>query len=692
MAQTILVVEDNAITRKMYRHALESEGYSVLEAPDGQASLRLIHENRVDLVLLDIRLTDSSGNDLVHQLRMQSLRLDLPIIAISGAVGAADGVDKTFTAALLKPVSVSTLLKAVKAHLVSDHDPESPGRGRRILIADDDPIQLKLLKVQLEQAGFVVVTAVDGEDALEKAVLLQPDGIVSDVLMPRMDGFRLCLGVRKDFRTSKIPVFLISSVFIDEQDLRLANSVGCNRFFSRQPDSKEIVDALIIALNAPSVEPLTSQQPAANQYIERIVGQIERQVGLKENLTMQVALLEAQLCMLGRFASNPIDVPIFEDMLNDLLQTSFDATGISLGAVYLLDDNDAFKLKAFVGLPKNSADALLDFCRQSSCLKQVLEFGKPLVLPSPVLKNEEVELLLRRLKVGSLVMTPVVIDDQPIGTLLFVPSQRETMESANNLAITLSIQIGHAISLVRIIRSSREAQIQLLESTKLATLGQMAGDIAHEIKNPLSVILGKSRQILSLLSTEPLSVNQINKHTLQIFEAADRTLKIVNGLRTISRLSDEDPFLETKVVELVEDTLSLCEGRFKHEGIKFTIGEYPKNLTIDCRAAEISQVLLNLFNNACDAIESQPDKWITLTIRSDRDVMEFAVMDSGSGITSDIRQKIMQPFFTTKEVGRGFGLGLSISKGLVEGHNGQFSLDESSPHTCFIVKLPLRQK
>jgi signal transduction histidine kinase len=113
-----------------------------------------------------------------------------------------------------------------------------------------------------------------------------------------------------------------------------------------------------------------------------------------------------------------------------------------------------------------------------------------------------------------------------------------------------------------------------------------------------------------------------------------------------------------------------------------------KSLRIDCRPTEISQVLLNLLNNAVDAVQPLAEKWVELQVRSAGKDVEISVMDSGKGIPEKIRDKVGQPFFTTKVVGHGTGLGLSISRGIVEAHGGHLNLDTQCEHTRFVVTLP----
>jgi signal transduction histidine kinase len=99
-------------------------------------------------------------------------------------------------------------------------------------------------------------------------------------------------------------------------------------------------------------------------------------------------------------------------------------------------------------------------------------------------------------------------------------------------------------------------------------------------------------------------------------------------------------------------------------------------------------VILNLLNNAVDAVGPLADKWVEVQVKGIGEEVEISVMDSGSGIPEKLRDKIGQPFFTTKTIGQGTGLGLSISKGIVEAHGGRLSLDLECEHTRFLVRLP----
>jgi len=127
-------------------------------------------------------------------------------------------------------------------------------------------------------------------------------------------------------------------------------------------------------------------------------------------------------------------------------------------------------------------------------------------------------------------------------------------------------------------------------------------------------------------------------------------------------------------------------------GIKLEVIGADDAVDVDCRPVEISQVLLNLLTNACDAVSDQAVRWIRVELSSSETSAFIRIFDSGPGVPVDLENKIFQPFFSTKEVGKGTGLGLSISTGIIQKHRGKFFLDTNSDHTCFVIDLPTERK
>lgn len=253
--------------------------------------------------------------------------------------------------------------------------------------------------------------------------------------------------------------------------------------------------------------------------------------------------------------------------------------------------------------------------------------------------------------------------------------------------------VAHVQDLTERKRVEQELEVsraQMVTNSRLSALGMMAGGIAHEINNPLTVIHASAANMVRMAESGSVPVPALMKNSKRIIQTADRISRIVRSLRHIAREGSADEFRETRVREIVDETLELCGERFRAQNIRLAISAVDPGAVIICREAQICQVLLNLLQNAFDElVDREGDRWVELDVTLDASWVTFSVRDSGLGIAPENRPHIMEPFFTTKEVGRGTGLGLSISRSIALEHGGSLELDEKSPHTCFRLKLPL---
>jgi C4-dicarboxylate-specific signal transduction histidine kinase len=234
---------------------------------------------------------------------------------------------------------------------------------------------------------------------------------------------------------------------------------------------------------------------------------------------------------------------------------------------------------------------------------------------------------------------------------------------------------------------------QMVSSSRLSALGMMAGGIAHEINNPLAVIHASAANISRMAESGSVEVPGLLKNSNRISQTANRISRIVRSLRHVARESSADEFRETCVREIVEETLELCAERFRAHNTRLVVSAVDPDLMIRCREAQICQVLLNLLQNAFDeVVDLEGDRWVKLKVAVCPGWVVFSVSDSGLGIAPEHRAHIMEPFFTTKPVGKGIGLGLSISKSIALEHGGTLELDQKSPYTCFRLKLPISER
>ena len=216
----------------------------------------------------------------------------------------------------------------------------------------------------------------------------------------------------------------------------------------------------------------------------------------------------------------------------------------------------------------------------------------------------------------------------------------------------------------------------------MASLGELSAGIAHEINNPLAIIEG-STYLLSKYVNQPeqfkLKIDTIKKST-------NRISRIVKSLQKFSRTNPKRVFALFSLNKIIQEAIVLTEVRAKRFSIKVTMQPLT-SAEIMCDEVEIEQVIVNLINNAIDAVKHQSEKWIKLVTCMQDNQLMLTVSDSGSGIDEKIQESLFDPFFTTKKIGEGTGLGLSISKGILEEHHADISIVPHSAHTCFVIKF-----
>ncbi|AZZ38010.1 hypothetical protein CIK05_14760 [Bdellovibrio sp. qaytius] len=233
-----------------------------------------------------------------------------------------------------------------------------------------------------------------------------------------------------------------------------------------------------------------------------------------------------------------------------------------------------------------------------------------------------------------------------------------------------------------------QIQAKAVQSSKLAVLGELAAGVAHEINNPLMILTSVAFVVQKHI--EQNKFDQLPEKLEKIQSTITRISRIVNGLRTYARDGENDPMMPVNIADVILESLELCVESIRYQNIEIT---FDNQMTIpaivSCRDTQISQVILNLISNAKDAVLPLKEKWIKVILRQVEKNVVLEVMDSGSGISLDIREQIFQPFFTTKDVGNGTGLGLSISNEIIKTHYGRLFVDHNHPNTCFTIELPL---
>jgi C4-dicarboxylate-specific signal transduction histidine kinase len=235
-----------------------------------------------------------------------------------------------------------------------------------------------------------------------------------------------------------------------------------------------------------------------------------------------------------------------------------------------------------------------------------------------------------------------------------------------------------------------EQNLYLFEISKMSALGEMAGGIAHEINNPLSIISGFASVLEIQIKREqnhPPS-EKVAATLKGIVKGVERISGIIKGLQTFSRDSSNDPLQVFDLREVIRDSLDLCQESLRTQGIQILYEAPAEAISSACRPSQVAQILVNLLNNAKDATKAlSGPKWIEIKLEQTASSVLVSVRDSGPGVPLELQEKIFRPFFTTKETGHGTGLGLSISSSIAVTNRAHLSLVPGEGSSQFVLRF-----
>jgi two-component system NtrC family sensor kinase len=240
----------------------------------------------------------------------------------------------------------------------------------------------------------------------------------------------------------------------------------------------------------------------------------------------------------------------------------------------------------------------------------------------------------------------------------------------------------------------KAAQKKLLYSDRLASLGQLSASVAHEINNPISGVLNLSKLMQRMLKEDgvpPARLEEFRKYLTQVTNETARVGRIVSDLLAFSRRGKPQR-APADLNRIVRATLSLAEHKMKLSNVTVETNLEEGLPAAPCDASQIQQVALNLALNAAEATHGGSDRRVTVSTSRGEGMVVLAVSDNGEGIPPENMSKIFDPFFTTKSDGKGVGLGLAVSYGIIQAHGGDIEVKSvAGEGTTFTVSLPLEQ-
>lgn len=535
----------------------------------------------------------------------------------------------------------------------------------QILLVDDEDVVLQMMADVLTNAGYHCEEARDGEEALSIIDQKPIDLIISDIRMSRLSGLELAEIVNK--KHPNTPIIFITGYAECEV---LGQAMNCQPFgFLRKPFSPERLQELADKAYAHNLRAL--QRAKYNNTLEHAVAEKTKELKFRtERLAAEQEIMRG-IISCANFGLVALD---------------------TAGSVHLINP---LAIELF-GLEESVISSFL---------------GRPFI-----------ELLPEELTPHLVQLFEKVLSNETLQELNSVPCQDGRRLSV--IAYPLHHeQLTNAVAfIIHDITDKEILQQRLLQSAKLASIGELAAGIAHEINNPLGFVISNCNsltQFVDSLGKYIIAVEQLVKDSAENGEASQtvscihklkeeldidfiredltsllnetqdglkRITKIVSDLKTFAR-ADSDVPERHQVNSLVDDALNLVrnETKYKLEIVK-NLGELPE---ITCFPNQLVQVFTNLFINAAHAVEKRGTLTISTSINVNR--IRIAVRDNGSGIPENILPKVFDPFFTTKEPGKGTGMGLSISHGIVEKHGGTITVNSiEGEGTEFVIELPLQ--
>ncbi|MCL1979764.1 MAG: response regulator, partial [Proteobacteria bacterium] len=543
-----------------------------------------------------------------------------------------------------------------------------------ILVVDDKEEQRYLAEVVLKSRGYEVRSACNGAEALEMLRSTKFDLILSDVLMPVMDGFELCRIVKKDEKLHRIPFAFLTATYTDLEDENFAMQIGADRFLVKPYEPEDLLDVvgeiLAVRSSVPSLFPSVSvpDEEVFKLYNERLVHKLEAKMLQLEKETKALQTAEKALR-----ASEWKFRQLFEYMKEGVF--SVDMQGRIHESNASFQQMLGYTAKELVLYSYNELTPAKWHVMERIILNdQILPRGF-----SDVYKKEY------QRKDGS--VFPVETE----GFLLY----NDAGEKESIWCIVRDVSEQQHAKKVQ-----NDLEKQLNHANKMESIGRLAGGVAHDFNNMLSVILSYAQ--MGLTKTDTLS--PLHGFFRDILDAAERSAGVTRKLLTIARHQAITP----KVLNLNETVAGMLKmlGRLIGEEIQLHWRPGSGLWPVKIDPTQVDQILVNLLVNSRDAITGPGDITIeteTVCLGADDwdigsnmipgEYVLLKVSDNGCGMDKDTCSKIFEPFFTTKGDGIGTGLGLATVYGIVKQNNGSLDVEsELGKGTTFKIYLPRVRK
>ena len=542
--------------------------------------------------------------------------------------------------------------------------------GASILLVEDSETQALQLRRMFERAGLRVARTRDAETALATLNDARPDLLVVDYRLPGMNGDELVRIVRQTGATRTLPVLMLTGDDASEVERQGLDS-GANAYVPKRGGGELIVSRIRALLRQTRGRPIEDGPAPA----------------LRQARLMLLDTDDANRDpLVGRLSAEGYRVDCCADPVVALAAIEAD----DIDGILVIERERDFALSARLdGCRVARASGMALVALTDDAEPATMLAGLAAGVDDVVSRRSDGDMLLVRIR--AIVRRKLARDEEAAGIAreraqaIALAQARAEADSADRLA-QANAELAGANALLR------ETQAQLVQSAKMASLGELVAGIAHEINNPLAFILAHQATVERAVAGAR-EADDATRATL-LTKAADRLGSIRSGLtriqelvvklRRFSRLDDGE-VSQIDIPDAIDAVLTLLAPRL---GTVRVVRDYGPARMLECSGALVNQVVMNIVANAADAVDPVAGEIAIATGSADGQYL-IRIDDNGPGIPEDKRERVFEPFFTTKDVGAGTGLGLAIAYGVVRSHGGTIEIGRATQGgASFAIRIP----
>lgn len=628
-SQSILIIDDSKLINNSLKASLQERGFRVTQAFDIASAKAILLENSFDYALLDLVLPDGDGEALLPFLQIHE---EIRVIVMTSDRDA-DRRENLFSfGVVIDYITKERHFDEMELSIVQLIQRISTNKNLTVLIVDDSNFMRTHLRILLSKRGFKVLSAIDGKEALEIMKIHKIDAALIDLEMPVMDGNRLLGAIRRNKANLLMPVMAISGTSDPAKIARVIKN-GVNDFLKKPYSNEELL-----------------------LKVDKMMEELKQRRLIKTH--------EAQFAMYNR--------------------------AIDEAAIFLKLDknfNISYVNKALSDLITNDAEIetglTFESCihkgqeKQLEALKHALQQGKSyqnvFKLNSKVLQTLHLRLSFTALKESDDSIHEILV----IGFDVTLLQQKESV-----LQERVNIET----------QKNWEQNKILIQQSKMASMGEMIGHIGHQWRQPLNTLGLIFQKINKAYHKDRLDDELINSSTDKAMNIISQMSKTINDFRDF--FSDTKTLNLCKTSDIIEQTCDIILPSLRAKSITLDI-DYDNNPSLYCLNNELSQVILNIIVNAMDALvhNTIQGPLIYISVKEQDDNVIITIKDNAGGIEEEIIEKIFEPYFTTKEKDNGTGIGLYMSKTIIQEHmKGTLDVHNTHSGAVFTISLPMNIK